>query len=78
MACEVESEVESLLLYIDPVIRGYHVYRDVWEVSYIGEVLQCRDAHSHHDPFSGLLGQAAEISTLLKYLYRDIATPPVG
>ena len=35
MACEVESEVESLLLYIDSVIRGYHVYKDVWEVSYI-------------------------------------------
>ena len=36
------------------VIRGYHVYKDVW-VSYIGEVLQCcHDAyvHSHHDPLA--------------------------
>ena len=30
MACEVESEVESLLI-IDSVIRGYHVYKDVLE-----------------------------------------------
>ena len=48
MACEVESEVESL--DSSSVIRGYHVYKDVWE-SYIGEVLQCRhDAQNHRDP----------------------------
>ena len=31
MAYEVESEVKSLLLTMDSVIRGYHVNKDVWE-----------------------------------------------
>ena len=29
MACEIESEIKSLLIFtIDSVIRGYHVYKD--------------------------------------------------
>ena len=68
MACEVESEVESL--YSSSVIRGYRVYKDVWG-SYIGEVLQChRDGHNHHNPLT--FCSKAEMSTLLKYLNRDI------
>ena len=55
MACKVESGVEPLFyiyIYIDSVIREYHVYKDVWE-SNIGEVLQCRhDAHNHCDPLT--------------------------
>ena len=50
MACEVESEVESLLL--DSVIRGYYIYKDVW-ASYIGEVLRFHhNVHNHHDPLA--------------------------
>ena len=44
------SEVESFT--IDSMIRGYHVYKDVWS-SFIGEVLYCRrDIRNHHDPFA--------------------------
>ena len=71
MACEVdEFKIESLIL--DSVIRGYHVYKDVWE-SNIGEVLQCRhDAHNHRNPLAFGSGSEAEMSTLWKYLNRDI------
>ena len=71
MACEVESEVESLLL--DSVIRGYYIYKDVW-ASYIGEVLRFHhNVHNHHDPLAFWVRQPkAEMSTLLKYLNRDI------
>ena len=52
MACEVEPEVESLLLQTSSMIRGYHICKDVWP-SYIGEVLQCcRDVHNDHDPLA--------------------------
>ena len=44
------SEVESFT--IDSMIRGYHIYKDVWS-SFIGEVLCCRrDVRNHHDPFA--------------------------
>ena len=43
------SEVESFT--IDSMIRGCHVYKDVWS-SFIGEVLYCCcDVHNHHDPW---------------------------
>ena len=52
MPYEVESEIELLLLAIDSVTRGYHIYKDVW-ASYIREVLQCpHDAHNHHHPLA--------------------------
>ena len=49
MASELISAVESFTM--DSIIRGYHVYKDVWS-SFIGEMLYCqRDVHNHHDPF---------------------------
>ena len=34
------------------MIRGYHVYKDVWS-SFIEEVPYCcRDVHNHHNPFA--------------------------
>ena len=43
MACEVDW----IIIAMDSVIRGYHVYKYVW-VSYIGEVMQCRcNVHSY-------------------------------
>ena len=43
----MKSEVDSFT-----VIRGYHVYEEVWS-SVIGEVLVCRrDTRNRHDPFA--------------------------
>ena len=50
MASELISAVESFT--IDSMIRGYHVYKDVW-YSFITEMLYCRrDVRNHHDPFA--------------------------
>ena len=50
MASELASAVESFT--IDSMIRGYHVYKDVWS-SFIGEVPSCRhDVRNHHDRFA--------------------------
>ena len=44
----MESEVDSFT--VESVIRGYHVYEEVWS-SVIGEVLVCRrDTRNRHDP----------------------------
>ena len=52
MASELISAVESFT--IDSIIRGYHVYKDVWS-SFIGEMLYCRrDVRNHHDPFAAV------------------------
>ena len=52
MAFELISAVESFT--IDSIIRGYHVYKDVWS-SFIGEMLYCRrDVRNHHDPFAAV------------------------
>ena len=52
MVCEVESEVESLLLKCSYRLCDQRIpslYKDIW-ASYIGEVLQCHcDVHNHHD-----------------------------
>ena len=46
----MESEVDSFT--VESVIRGYHVYEEVWS-SVIGEVLVCRrDTRNRHDPFA--------------------------
>ena len=46
----MESEVDSFT--VELVIRGYHVYEEVWS-SVIGEVLVCRrDTRNRHDPFA--------------------------
>ena len=50
MGFELIFAVESFT--IDSMIRGYHVYKDVWS-SFIGEMLYCRrDICNHHDPFA--------------------------
>ena len=49
MASELVFGVESFI--IDSMIRGYHVYKDIWS-SFI-EVLHCRrDVWNHHSPFA--------------------------
>ena len=46
----IESEVDSFT--VESVIRGYHIYEEVWS-SIIGEVLACcQDTRGHHDPFA--------------------------
>ena len=63
------SEVESFT--IDSMIRGYHVYKDVW-LSFIGEVLYCHcDVQNYHDPLvshgqTSFLAQALSIFLLCK------------
>ena len=40
------------LFTVELVIRGYHIYEEVWS-SIIGEVLVChRDTRNCHDPFA--------------------------
>ena len=37
---------------VNSMVRGYHVYQEVWEVL-IGEVLSCvREAGNRHDPYA--------------------------
>ena len=48
MASGVISTVESFTM--DSMIRGHHVYKDIWS-SFI-KVLYCqRDVRNYHDPF---------------------------
>jgi len=50
MASGIISAVESFTM--DSMIRGYHVYKDIWS-TFVGEVLYCRrDVRNHHDPFA--------------------------
>ena len=36
---------------VNSMVRGYHVYQEVWEV-HISEVLPCvREVGNHHDPY---------------------------
>ena len=37
---------------VNSMVRGYHVYQEVWEVR-IGEVLPClREVRNRHDPYA--------------------------
>ena len=37
---------------VESMVRGYHVYKDVWEAA-IGEELSCkRELENHQDPFA--------------------------
>ena len=47
------SEVDLFTIesVIRAVIRGFHIYEEVWS-SVIGEVLVCRDILNHHDFFA--------------------------
>ena len=37
---------------VNSMVRGYHVYQEVWEVR-IGEVLPCvREVGNRHDPYA--------------------------
>ena len=59
------SAVESFT--IDSMIRGYHVYKDVWS-SFIGEMLYYRcDVRNHHDPFA-IKGRLQWDTCLERYL----------
>ena len=40
------------LFTVESIIRGYHIYEEVWS-NVIGVVLVChRDTQNHHDPFA--------------------------
>ena len=71
MECEVESKVESLILYT----LCSEDTTSTRKVSYIGEVLQCHHARhmmhtcNHRDPLAFGSGNEAEMST---FLNRDI------
>ena len=39
--------VEMAIYSCDSVVRGYHIYKDIWEAA-IGEVLDCRRERSIH------------------------------
>ena len=46
-----EVPVESSYT-IEAVIRGYHVYKEIWE-SVVGQVLPCQQEHGNvHDPYA--------------------------
>ena len=37
---------------MESMVRGYHVYKDVWEAS-VGQLLPCRKEGSNpHDPYA--------------------------
>ena len=39
---------------VNSMVRGYHVYQEVWEVR-IGEVLPClREVRNRHDPYHAI------------------------
>ena len=45
----MESEVD--LFTVESVIRGYHIYKEVWSSVIRGEVLVCHhDTQNFHDP----------------------------
>ena len=68
MASELISAVESFT--IDSMIRGYHVYKDVWS-SFIGEMLYCRrDVRNHHDPFAAAVCKG---TTVVGHMPRKIS-----
>ena len=42
---------------VNAMLRGYHVYQDMWEVN-IGEILPCtREVGNHNDPQLSLFGK---------------------
>ena len=47
------SEVEGLsTLEVESMVRGYHVYKDLW-TAVVGEELQCgRESENFRDPFA--------------------------
>ena len=37
---------------INAMVRGYHIYQEVWEV-HVGEILPCmREVGNHYDPYA--------------------------
>ena len=43
---------ESAAYSFQVMVRGYHVYRDIW-VAAVGEELSCvRETDNHQDPFA--------------------------
>lgn len=45
----------------DSMVRGYHVYKDIW-TSQVGEILPCvKERHNVHDPFAVAVKKGANV-----------------
>lgn len=59
---------------VDSIVRGYHVYKDVWGAA-AGEALQCfRESGSQHDPNTVAVQPQRDNTVTVGHLPRKIST----
>ena len=61
---------------VDFIVRGYHVYRDIWEAA-VGQTLPWqRETSNAHDPDSGINAWMWQVVSrcLIQYIYHSIRT----
>ena len=52
---------------VESMVRGYHIYKDIWN-SYIDEVLPCeRERHNIHNPFAVAVKKGANVVSHLPH-----------
>ena len=46
------DKMSSYMYTVETVVRGYHMYKEVWDAT-IGQVLPCQKEHGNvHDPYA--------------------------
>ena len=46
----LHEELKMLVFALSSMVRGYHVYKDIWDADE-GEILDCvQETTNHHDP----------------------------
>ena len=67
-----ESGVDSFS--IDAMIRGYHVYQEIWD-PFLGEELTCqRETVNRQDPFAVALVRSTPVRTVVGHVPRKISS----
>ena len=52
-------------------MRGYHIYKDIWEAN-VGEELPCqRESGNHADPFAVAVVRSSWVENLVGGKFRD-------
>ena len=72
--CEVNCHWQTMTAVdtyeVESMVRGYHIYRDVWEAA-VGQTLQCQwEAGNPHDPYVVFVTQG---ETIVGYVPRAIS-----